>query len=163
MDKKAVIHIHNGILLKCKKEHIWVSSNEVDETAACYTEWSKSERETPIEYINSYIWNLKRWRWCSYMRGHKRDTDVKSRLLDSVGEGEGGTTWENSIETCILSYAKEIIRASVMNEAGHSKLVSGTTQRNGVGRESGGVSGWEDTCTSVADSCQCMVKTTIIL
>ena len=31
-----------------KKEHIWVSSNEVDETRACYTEWSKSERETPI-------------------------------------------------------------------------------------------------------------------
>ena len=31
-----------------KKEHIWVSSNEVDETGAYYTEWSKSERETPI-------------------------------------------------------------------------------------------------------------------
>ena len=57
------------------------------------------------------------------MQDSKRDTDVKSRLLDSVGEGEGGTTWENSIETCILSYAKEIIKASVMNEAGHSKLV----------------------------------------
>ena len=32
----------------------------------------------------------------------KRDTDVKNRLLDSVGEGEGGMTWENSIETCIV-------------------------------------------------------------
>ena len=31
-----------------------------------------------------------------------RDTDVKNRLLDSVGEGEGGMNWENSIETCIL-------------------------------------------------------------
>ena len=36
----------------------------------------------------------------------ERDTDVKNRLLDSVGEGEGGMIWENSIETCILSYAK---------------------------------------------------------
>ena len=36
----------------------------------------------------------------------KRDTDVKNRLLDSVGEGEGGTIWENSIETYILSYVK---------------------------------------------------------
>ena len=31
-----------------KKECVWVSSNEVDETGAYYTEWSKSERETPI-------------------------------------------------------------------------------------------------------------------
>ena len=36
----------------------------------------------------------------------ERDTDVKNRLLDSVGEGEGGMIWENSIETFILSYAK---------------------------------------------------------
>ena len=26
----------------------------------------------------------------SYMRDSKRDTDIKNRLLDSVGEGEGG-------------------------------------------------------------------------
>ena len=32
----------------------------------------------------------------------QRDTDVKNRLLDSVGEGEGGMIWENGIETCIL-------------------------------------------------------------
>jgi len=29
--------------------------------------------------------------------------DIKNRVLDSVGEGEGGMIWENSIETCILS------------------------------------------------------------
>ena len=46
MDKESVVYIHNGILLNYKKEHIWVSSNEVDETGAYYTEWSKSERET---------------------------------------------------------------------------------------------------------------------
>ena len=34
----------------------------------------------------------------------ERDTDVKNRLLDSVGEGEGGMIWENSIETCISQY-----------------------------------------------------------
>ena len=31
MDKEVVVYIHNGILLSYKKEHIWVSSNEVDE------------------------------------------------------------------------------------------------------------------------------------
>ena len=40
------------------------------------------------------------------MRDSKRDTDVKNRLLDSVGEGEGGMIWENSIETYILLYVK---------------------------------------------------------
>ena len=60
MDKEVVVHIQNGILLN-KKECIWLSSNEVDETGAYYTEWSKSERERKIVYISPYIWNLKRW------------------------------------------------------------------------------------------------------
>ena len=33
------------------------------------------------------------------MQNRKRDTDVQNRLLDSVGEGEGGMFRENSIET----------------------------------------------------------------
>ena len=40
------------------------------------------------------------------MQGSKRDTDVKNKLLDFVGEGEGGMIWENSSETCILPYVK---------------------------------------------------------
>ena len=55
MDREVVVRIHNGILLNYKKEHVWVSSNEVDETGACYTELSKSERETQKLYINAYI------------------------------------------------------------------------------------------------------------
>ena len=51
------LHIHNEVLLSYEKEHTWVSSNE---TWAYYAEWSKSERETPILYINAYIWNLER-------------------------------------------------------------------------------------------------------
>ena len=31
MDKEVVVHIHNGILLSHKKEHILVSSDEVGE------------------------------------------------------------------------------------------------------------------------------------
>ena len=56
MDKKAVVHIHSRILLSYEKECIWVSSNEMDETEAYYTEWSKSERETPIQYSNTQIY-----------------------------------------------------------------------------------------------------------
>ena len=50
MDKKAVVHIYNGVWLSHSKEYIWISSNEVDETGAYYTEWSKPERKTPIQY-----------------------------------------------------------------------------------------------------------------
>ena len=39
------IHIYNEILLSHKKEHIWVSSDEVDEPRAYYTEWGKSEEK----------------------------------------------------------------------------------------------------------------------
>ena len=67
MDKKGVVHIYNGILLSYKKEHIWVSPNEVDEPGAYYTEWSKSERERQILYINTYIWNLETWYQWSYI------------------------------------------------------------------------------------------------
>lgn len=42
------------------------------------------------------------------MQDSKRDTDIKNRLLDSVGEREGGMIWENGVETCILSCKKRI-------------------------------------------------------
>ena len=40
------------------------------------------------------------------MQDSKRDTDVKNGFLDSVGEGEGGMIWENSIEAYALPHVK---------------------------------------------------------
>ena len=57
------------------------------------------------------------------MRDSKRDTDIKNRLLDSVGEGQGGMIWKNSIEMCILPYVKQITSPSSKHETEHSKLV----------------------------------------
>ena len=51
------------------------------------------------------------------------DTDVKNSLLDSVGEGEGGMIWENSTETSILSYVKQIASPGLMHDIGCSGLV----------------------------------------
>ena len=53
----------------------------------------------------------------------KRDIDVKNSLLDSVGKDEGGMIWENNIETCILSYVKQITSPGLMHETGCSGLV----------------------------------------
>ena len=57
------------------------------------------------------------------MQNCKWDTDVKNRLLNSVGNGEGGMIWENNIETYILSYVKQIASLGWMHETGSSGLV----------------------------------------
>ena len=45
----------------------------MDETRAYYTEWSKSEREKQISYINVCIWNLERWYWWTYSQSSNGD------------------------------------------------------------------------------------------
>ena len=57
------------------------------------------------------------------MRNSKRDTDVKNRLLDSVGEGEGGMIWENGIEAYIISCKKGIASLGPMQDTGCLDLV----------------------------------------
>ena len=57
------------------------------------------------------------------MQDSKRDTDVLNSLLDSVGEGEGGMIWENGIETCKISYVKQITSPGLMHDTGCSGLV----------------------------------------
>ena len=92
------------------------------------------------------------------MQNRKRDTCVQNRLLDSVGEGEGGMFRENSIETSILSRVKPITSPGWMHETGAQGWFSGKTQRDGMEREVGGGIGMGNTCKSVAYSCQCKAK-----
>ena len=58
-----------------------------------------------------------------YIKGSKGDRDIKNRLLDSVGEGEGGMIWEHITETCTLPYVKQMTSASPVDEAGDPKPV----------------------------------------
>ena len=97
------------------------------------------------------------------MQNRKRDTDVQNRLLDSVGEGEDGMFQENSVKTCILSRVKQITGPGWMHERSARAWCTGKSQRNQVEREVGGGIGMGNTCKSMADSCQCMTKTTTIL
>ena len=97
------------------------------------------------------------------MQNRKRDTDIQNRLLDSVGEGEGGMFRENSIETCVLSRVKQITSPGGMHETSAGAWCIGKTQRDRVEREVGGGIGMGNTRKFMADSCQCMTKTTTIL
>ena len=97
------------------------------------------------------------------MQNRKRDADVQNRLLDFVGEGEGGMFRENSIETRILSTVKQITSPGWMQETSARAWCTGKTQRNRVEREVGQGIGMGNTCNSMADSCQCMTKPTAML
>ena len=97
------------------------------------------------------------------MQNRKRDTDEQNRLLDSVGEGKGGIFREISIETYILTIVKQITGPGGMHETSAWAWCTAKTQRDQVEREVGGVIGMGNTCKSMADSCQCMAKTTTIL
>ena len=88
--KNLVVHIHNGILLSYKKEHIWVSSDEVDEPRTYHTEWSESEREREILYSNPCIQNLEKRYWRIYLQGNNGEPDIESRLMDTWGEERRG-------------------------------------------------------------------------
>ena len=63
----------------------------------------------------------------------------------------------------ILSRVKQITSPGWMHETSARTWCPRKTQRVGVEREVGGGIGMENTCKTMADSCQCMTKTTTIL
>ena len=75
-----------------------------------------------------------------------------------MGEGEGGMIWENGIETCTLSYVKQIASPGLMHETGCSGLVHWDYPEGWDGEGGGRGFSMGNTCTPVADPCQCMAK-----
>ena len=92
------------------------------------------------------------------MRDNKRDTDVLNSLLDSVGEGKGGMIWKNGIETCKISYVKQITSPGLMHDTGCSGLVPWDDPEGWDGERD--VTGFRmgNTCTLMVDSSHCMAK-----
>ena len=64
--------------------------------------------------------------------------------MDSVGQGEGGMSWENGIEICIISYKKPIASLGLMQDTGCLGLVHWDDPERWYG-EGGrkGVQDWE--------------------
>ena len=73
-----------------------------------------------------------------------------------MGECKGGMIWENGIEICIISYVKQIASPGSMHETRCSGLVHWDDPEGWDGE--GGGRGMGNTCTPVADPCQCMAK-----
>ena len=69
---------------------------------------------------------------------------VYNGLLDSEGEGEGGTIWENGILTCILSCKNRIASLCLMQDTACLGLVHGDDPERCYGEGGGrGVHVWE--------------------
>ena len=64
--------------------------------------------------------------------------------MDSVGEGEGGENWENSIETCIISCMKRDASPGSMQDTGCLGLVHWDDPEGWYGGGVGGGRGVQD-------------------
>ena len=64
---------------------------------------------------------------------------------------------------CILSIVKQITSPDWMHETSARTWCTGKTQRDQVEREVGRGIGMGNTCKSMADSCQCMTRPTVVL
>ena len=60
--------------------------------------------------------------------------------------------WENGIETCKISCMKQVASPGLIHDIGCLGWCTGTTQRDGMGREEGGGFRMGNTCIPVADS-----------
>ena len=125
MDKEDVVQIYNGILLSHKKEWNWVICGDVGGPRVCHTEWSKSEREKRISYINAYMWNLEKWYRWNYLQGRNRDSDVENGHVDTGAEW--GMNWEIGIPVCALPCVKWIPGGNLLYSTGSSARCSVVT------------------------------------
>ena len=98
-----------------------------------------------------------------YVRQQKRHRCIEQPFFDSVGEGEGGMIWENGIETCIISYVKQIAGPGSMHDTGCSGLVNWDDPEGWYGEEGGrGVQDWEYVCTHGGFRLMCGKTNTIL-
>ena len=60
----------------------------MDELRGCYTEWSKSDRESQISYDIAYMWNFRKWYWGIYLQNKLSHRHKKQALGYQVGNAE---------------------------------------------------------------------------
>ena len=82
-----------------------------------------------------------------YVRQQKRHRCIE-QSFGLCGRGRGGITWENGIETCIISYKKRITSPGLMQDTGCLGLVHWDDPERWYGEGDGrGVQDWEHVYT----------------
>ena len=117
MDKEAVVHTYNGILLSHKRNTFesvlmrWMNLEPIIQSEV-------SQEKKQILSINIYIWKLERWWWWTYLQNRKRVghdwatelnwTEWRCRYGEQTygqggeEEGEGEMNGESSMEAYTL-------------------------------------------------------------
>ena len=97
-----------------------------------------------------------------YTRQQKRHRCIE-QSFGLYGRRRGWDDLREQHQNMYIINVKQITSPDWMHETSARAWCTGKTQRNQVEREVGGGIGMGNTCKSMADSCQCMAKTTIIL
>ena len=58
VDKTSMGHLHNGILLGCKKEENFILCSSMDGPGEHNAKWNKPVREKQIPHDFVHMWNL---------------------------------------------------------------------------------------------------------
>ena len=128
------LHIYNGILSSHKKEWVWVIwVMSMDRESIIQSEVSQKEKNKDRACIRT----LEKWYWWNYLQGRNGDAEVENGLVDTVGDGEGGTNWKSSTDIHTLPCVTQIPRgelSSVLSDGleGWGEGVGGRPTREGL-------------------------------
>ena len=163
---------------KCDILTLWASlvAQKVNNTPAMWETWVRSlSWEDPLEKGTTIHSSILAWRspwtedpgryspWGCRVRWTEELSLSLSFTIDDLNCLQGGMIRENSTETCILPYAKQIASPGSTHETGRPGPMHWDDPEGGDGE--GGERGFRmgNTCTPMSDSCQCMAKTTTIV
>ena len=95
-------------------------------TRDCHKQWSKSERERQIPYINTHMWNLEKWYGWSYLQSRTRDTNIENVWPPRGKEGWGvfGMNYKIGIDICTVLCIKWIANENLLYSTGNSAQCS---------------------------------------
>ena len=123
MDKKAVVHIHNGVL----KEYIKKNTFE-----SVLMKWMKlepsiqsdvSQKEKHQYSILTHIYGIWKDGNDNPVCETAKETQMYRTVFWTLWERDGGMIWENGIKTYIISYKKRITSPGSMQDTGSLGLV----------------------------------------
>ena len=79
----------------------WANSGRRRGKPGCWVLGHKESDMTALKN-NTYIWNVEKWYWWTYLWSRNRDTDAgietQMQRMDGAGEGEDGTYWDGTTD-----------------------------------------------------------------
>ena len=105
-DKEEVVHVHSGILLSHKKEHVWLSSNKVDEPRAYYAVMCVRKTQTNTVYQHTNM-DSGKGALMSLSAGQQWTRRLREQTVDAGwGGGDSGKDGGSHGETHASPYAE---------------------------------------------------------